>query len=376
MKIQYALLVDVAVSGNSLAYEFVNRGFRVINIYSSKKTFQKLYKSLNTAIYETCLIYESDDQFLIDLKKYENIICCLPGSDHGVTLSNHINEMFGFAVNNKIITDRYKVLQAIGEPCTDNNFDDFLNQYKKCVVKPKVSYGGYDRVSVIESLDGVDTTDMLMMPYITGNEYVVDTVSLNGKHKLVSVWKYAKQNGFWREKIVLLDYVGNEELIQKLYDYTYNILGIVNYVTGACHTEIIIENNIPKLIEVNFRTHGHLDYASSFKILEQPQIKLTVDAYLGNDIPFTDLSPVYCKKANMERINLFNNRDRKNSEFPWQQFSKLSSFSMSFQHQSFFENIPISGKTLQSIPGEVTLINTDQDKLTKDEQEIYRLCNE
>jgi hypothetical protein len=375
MKIQYALLVDVAVSGNSLAYEFVNRGFRVINIYSSKKTFQKLYKSLNTAIYETCLIYESDEQLRADLENY-NIMCCLPGSDYGVTLSNHINEMFGFRANNKIITDRYRVLQAIGEPCTDNNFDGFLNQYKKCVVKPKVSYGGYDRVSVIESLDGVDTTDMFMMPYITGNEYVVDTVSLNGKHKLVSVWKYAKQNGFWREKIVLLDYVGNEELVQKLYDYTHNMFDTVNYVTGACHTEIIIENDVPKLVEANFRTHGHLDYASSFKILEQPQIKLTVDAYLGNDTPFTDLAPVYYKKANMERINLFNNRDRKNSEFPWQQFSKLSSFSMSFQHQSFFENIPIGGKTLQSIPGEVTLINTDQDKLTKDEQEIYRLCDE
>lgn len=375
MRIRYALIVDVALTGNSLAYEFVNRGCRVINVYSSKKTFQKLYKSLNNSIYETCLIYESDEQLRSDLEKY-NIICCLPGSDYGVSLSNHLNEVFQFGVNNKLITDRYEVLRTIGEPVTDKNFVEFLNQYQKCVVKPKVSYGGYDRVSVIESLDGIDTTDMFMMPYITGDEYVIDTVSLNGKHKLVSVWKYVKSNGFWREKIVLLDCIGNEELIQKLYDYTYSMLDSVNYVTGACHTEIIIENNVPKLIEVNFRTHGHLDYSSSFKILVQPQIQLTVDAYLNDDIPFTDLRPVYCKKANMERINLFNNRDRKNSEFPWQKFSKLPSFSMTFQHQSFFENIPVGGKTLESIPGEVILINTDQDQLTLDEQEIYRVCNE
>jgi hypothetical protein len=375
MKIQYALIVDVAVSGNSLAYEFVSRGYRVINIYSSKKTFQKLFKSLNNSMYETCLIYESDEQLCADLEKY-NIMCCLPGSDYGIPVSNHINEIFGFGANNKIITDRYRVLQTIGEPVTDNNFADFLNQYKKCVVKPKISYGGYDRVSVVESLNGIDTTDMFMMPYIMGDEYVVDTVSLNGNHKLVSVWKYAKANGFWREKIVLLDYVGNEELIQTLYDYTYNMLNTVNYIIGACHTEIIIENNIPKLIEANFRTHGHLDYVSSFKILVHPQIQLTVDAYLGNDIPFTNLTPEYSKKANMERINLFNNRDRKNSEFPWQHFSKLPSFSMSFQHQPFFENIPIGGKTLVTIPGEVILINIDQEQLAKDEQEIYRLCNE
>jgi hypothetical protein len=49
---------------------------------------------------------------------------------------------------------------------------------------------------------------------------------------------------------------------------------------------------------------------------------------------------------------------------------------MTFQHHSFFENIPIGGKTLESIPGEVILINVDQDQLTKDEQEIYRICNE
>lgn len=375
MKTKYALVVDVALTGNSLAYEFVSRGYRIINVYSSKKTFQKLYKSLNNTIYDNCLIYESDEQLRMDLEQY-NIVCCLPGSDYGVPLCNHLTELFGLGVNNTLISDRYEVLRTIGESVTDRNFVEFLNQYKKCVVKPKVSHGGYDRVSVVESLAGIDTTDMFMMPYITGDEYVVDTVSLNGKHKLVSVWKYAKSNGFWREKIVLLDYNGNEELIQTLYDYTVNMFNSVNYVTGACHTEIIIENNIPKLIEANFRTHGHLDYSSSFKILVQPQIQLTVDAYLGDDIPFTDLRPVYCKKANMERINLFNNRDRKNSEFPWQQFSKLPSFSMTFQHHSFFENIPIGGKTLESIPGEVILINTDQDQLTKDEQEIYRICNE
>ena len=53
MKTQYALIIDVALSGNSLAYEFVKRGYRIINIYSSKKVFQKLYKSLNNSLYET-----------------------------------------------------------------------------------------------------------------------------------------------------------------------------------------------------------------------------------------------------------------------------------------------------------------------------------
>jgi hypothetical protein len=375
MKIKYAVIIDVALSGNSLAYEFVNRGYRIINIYSSKKTFQKLYKSLHNTLYETCLIYESDEQLRTDLAQY-NIQCCLPGSDYGVALSNHLNELFGLGINNTIISDRYKVLSAIGELVTDTNFDEFLSQYQKCVIKPKVSHGGYDRVQVVESIEGIDTTDMFMMPYINGDEYVVDTVTLNGKHKLVSVWKYAKQDGFWREKTVLLDYIGNEKLIEKLYEYTCNVLDKVNYVVGACHTEIIIENGIPKLIESNFRTHGHLDYASSFKILTQPQIQLTVEAYMCDEIPFTDMRPAYCKKANMERINLFNNRERKNSEFPWGQFSKLPSFSTTFQHHSFYENIPVGGKTLESIPGEVILINTDQEQLIKDEQEIYRLCNE
>jgi hypothetical protein len=377
MKTKYALIIDVAVTGNSLAYEFVNRGCRIINIYSSKKVFQKLYKSLNTSIYETCLIYESDEQLLVDLDQYKNdIICCCPGSDYGLPLSNHLNELFGLGINNKLISDRFEVLKASGEPVTDNNFNDFLNQYKKCVIKPKVSYGGYDRISVVESLKNIDTTDMLIMPWYNGDEYVVDMVTLNGKHKLVSVWKYAKENGFWREKITLLDCVGNEDLIKKLYNYTCNILNNVNYNLGATHTEIILENNVPKLIEINFRTHGHLDYDTSFKILTQPQIQLTVDAMLGDEITFTDLRPIYCKKTNMERINLFNNRERRHSQFPWQQISKLSSFAILFRHYLLFENIPVSKKTVESIPGEVILINTNPEQLHKDEQEIYRLCNE
>ena len=377
MKTKYALIIDVALSGNSLSYEFVKRGYRIINIYSSKKVFQNLYKSLNTSLYETCLIYESDDQILVDLDQYKNdIICCCPGSDYGLPLSNHLNELFGLGINNKLISDRFEVLKASGEPVSDNNFNDFLNQYKKCVIKPKLSYGGYDRVSVVETLENIDTTDMLIMPWYNGDEYVVDMVSLNGKHKLVSVWKYAKANGFWREKITLLDCVGNEDLIKKLYNYTCNILNNVNYNLGATHTEIIVENNIPKLVEINFRTHGHLDYDSSFKILTQPQIQLTVDAMLGDEITFTDLRPIYCKKTNMERINLFNNRERRHSQFPWQQISKLPSFAMLFRHYLLFENIPVSKKTVESIPGEVILINTNLEQLHLDEQEIYRLCNE
>lgn len=377
MKTKYALIIDVAVSGNSLAYEFVKRGYRIINVYSSKKVFQKLYKSLNTSLYETCLIYESDTQLIEDLEQYKNdIICCLPGSDHGLLLSNHLNELFGLGANNTIIVNRFKVLQTVGEPVTDNNFNEFLHLHKKCVIKPKISYGGYDRVSVVESLDNVDTTDMFMMPFINGDEYVVDTVSFNGKHKLVSVWKYAKENGFWREKITLLDCNGNEELIKKLYNYTCEVLDKVNYKLGAAHIEIITENGIPKLVEINFRTHGHLDYETSFKILTQPQIQLTVDAMVGDEIPFSDLRPVYCKKTNMERINLFNNRERRHSEFPWQQISKLPSFGVLFRHYLLFENIPVSKKSVESIPGEVILINIDQDQILKDEQEIYRLCNE
>ena len=78
----------------------------------------------------------------------------------------------------------------------------------------------------------------------------------------------------------------------------------------------------------------------------------------------------------MERINLFTNRERRFSQFPWQQISKLPSFGMLFCHYLKFESIPISKQTLESIPGEVILLNTDQDQLHKDEQEIYRLCNE
>jgi hypothetical protein len=49
---------------------------------------------------------------------------------------------------------------------------------------------------------------------------------------------------------------------------------------------------------------------------------------------------------------------------------------MLFRHYLIFETIPISKKTLESIPGEVILLNTDQAQIDKDEEEIYRLCNE
>ena len=40
---------------------------------------------------------------------------------------------------------------------------------------------------------GLMNTEVLLQEYLSGDEYVVDTVSRNGVHKCVAIWKYDKR---------------------------------------------------------------------------------------------------------------------------------------------------------------------------------------
>ena len=100
--------------------------------------------------------------------------------------------------------------------------------------------------------------EILLQERIRGKEYIVNTVSCNGEHRLVSMWVYDKiplPNGTnaynYAENITELG-VGHSRLVRYAYD-TLNAIGI-KY--GPVHGEYMIDEKGPVLIEVNCRPMG------------------------------------------------------------------------------------------------------------------------
>ncbi|MBQ9655558.1 MAG: ATP-grasp domain-containing protein [Prevotella sp.] len=99
--------------------------------------------------------------------------------------------------------------------------------------------------------------DLLMQERIIGKEYIVNTVSCGGKHRLVSMWHYDKlvMNGSYIYNYGITDTrldVGHSRLVH----YAFSVLDAIGIEWGAVHGEYMIDERGPVLIEVNCRPMG------------------------------------------------------------------------------------------------------------------------
>jgi hypothetical protein len=99
---------------------------------------------------------------------------------------------------------------------------------------------------------------MLVMEYITGTEFVVDTFSHDGVHTVTDVTRYAKiDNGPHMAVYSTMEWLSPEDsLVAGLADYTRGVLDAVGMRFGAAHVEIMLTDAGPRLIELNARPHG------------------------------------------------------------------------------------------------------------------------
>jgi len=177
--------------------------------------------------------------------------------------------------------------------------EDFPSPFK-AVVKP-VEGAGSDGVSICNTPDearaayaalegtrnllGLENYSVLLQEYLRGDEYVVDTVSADGVHKCVAVWKYDKRlaNGspvvYFGMRLLELD---AEPELRQMVRYVHGVLDAIGIRWGAMHTEVKLEARGPVLVEVNARLHGGegIWLPISEYCLGYTQVSAMCDAYL------------------------------------------------------------------------------------------------
>ena len=106
--------------------------------------------------------------------------------------------------------------------------------------------------------DGNPVTSVLIQEAIKGTEYVINTVSCNGKHRIVSAGVYDKFK--LSNKTIAYNYfrylprieVGHSELLK----YACNVADAIGIKYGPVHGEYMVDEKGPVLIEVNCRPMG------------------------------------------------------------------------------------------------------------------------
>lgn len=109
--------------------------------------------------------------------------------------------------------------------------------------------------------NGAMNSDIALQEFLAGDEYIVDTVSFEGKHLVVACWVYKKVRGLpWNQTAILstqnqlLPPSGQKQ--DELISYVCRVLDAVGVKYGACHTEVMFTSRGPILVEVNNRMHG------------------------------------------------------------------------------------------------------------------------
>jgi hypothetical protein len=140
----------------------------------------------------------------------------------------------------------------------------------------------------VSSIVSTGITKVLIQEFLQGAEYVIDSASRDGVHKVVTVWTEDLHPG----NGVIDLYYGfkvmdpKDEKIQVIIDYANKVLDATGLKNGASDMEVIWSNGGPCVVDLNGRWSA-LMWHDGLKMMEETvgnnQITATVNAYLDGD---------------------------------------------------------------------------------------------
>mmetsp|Transcript_12903 Transcript_12903/g.29211 ORF Transcript_12903/g.29211 Transcript_12903/m.29211 type:complete len:477 (-) Transcript_12903:117-1547(-) len=235
----------------------------------------------------------------------------IPFVDNGVGVADVVNQRLGKPTNDpttsRLRRDKFEqqeCLRQAGLPsvaqCATASVEEAVcfaeSQEGPVVVKPRDSAGG-DGVWLCTSSDEVRTAfelelgrtniedsfnyELIVMEALTGEEWIVNTVSLSGEHKVVEVWHgppklHSVGDHGPHQFVYNVQYLAvpgasgtlggccpwmsdnSSTRTREVIDFTFAALDAVGLQNGAAHTELVWHRGQPHLLEINSRCTGGL----------------------------------------------------------------------------------------------------------------------
>lgn len=155
---------------------------------------------------------------------------------------------------------------------------------------------------------------VIAQEFLQGTEYVVDTVSEGGVHKLIDIWQCKKDvhNGasFVYEYFDLLESDG--ALQSRLFDYVCGVLDALDIKVGPGHAEVYMRpDGTPVIVEIGSRLGGpRMPFGTAPCVASgKAQTEYAVDAYLQPE-RFHDEWPRYQKTKQSRMVFLIHHEER------------------------------------------------------------------
>ncbi|WIM99851.1 ATP-grasp domain-containing protein [Actinoplanes oblitus] len=123
----------------------------------------------------------------------------------------------------------------------------------------------FDRLAGATNRLGRVNDDVVVQELLTGTEYAVDTVTVDGRHVLCGIGRYTKRTlGGSAAVYDCTDFIPMDPAVHgPMVAYTYAALDALGVRWGAAHSEVMMTAGGPRLIETGMRAHGggHPEYS-------------------------------------------------------------------------------------------------------------------
>ena len=325
------IVVECISTGKNYIEDIINRGYNPVVLHlkdsdteDGKKFGEHVLDEYKLIPYEFDMIYEKDtfEETLKEVRKF-NPLLIVPGNERGVVLATKLSHELGLLGNsienidaltlknemhNRLAQRGLRSIKGKVVNCLDEALEFYDSEnLKEVVIKPTYSAGStsvricLNRDEMIESInqlfdnvnyygDGIE--ELLIQERINGTEYIVNTVTHKGIHRVTLIWKYNKVKT--SEGAIVYDScetvnelsLGEAEMVE----YAYRVADALEIQYGPVHGEYMIDEKGPVLIEVNCRPCGGSMPAEFLdRISGQHETDSILDSYLKPESFFDEM---------------------------------------------------------------------------------------
>ncbi len=313
MKKKYCVIVDAYGSTAYLPAEFIKRGFECIHVASPGEKGEYYLKSFRPQDFAVIVEEQHDiDKIVAQLERYP-IVCVVPGTDAAVLLADTLASRLGLKQNDLELSParRYKDVMAERLAAVHLPHIPHIKSSDSAEIIAWANQGGHWPL-VIKPIDGAATEGLslcqapsdvqaaldyllsqtsflghqfhvaLAQPFLVGSEYIVNTVSRDGRHYVCDIWESQKEHDNGHIIYTTTALLPSTGAVQELLsDYILKVVPALGVNIGPVHSEVMLTSQGPVLIESNCRIMGlGIPPALQEEALEYIQTTLTAESYV------------------------------------------------------------------------------------------------
>ncbi|WFE41147.1 ATP-grasp domain-containing protein [Micromonospora sp. WMMD998] len=322
-------LVDGFASANRLTQEFRAAGYDSVRVQSTPEIPEHYREDLDLSRYVDNIVHDGDVAATVAALAPYRPLAVIPGSEQGVELADTLGEAAGLPGNGTRLSyarrtkdAQLAALAAAGMPMARQlsvrDAAELAAWHRRVggriVVKPtrsarndgvtfcdtpEESVAAYRRLRHARNNFDQPNEGVVAQEYLTGVEYVVNTVSWDGSHRVTDMWRYTKINvNGVRDRINgILSLPPADTRWPQLRRYARAVLDALEIRHGPAHLEIVLTPAGPRLVEVGARLCGADVARYAVLATGESQVDRTVQAYVDSAGFLADLDAPYRRDA-------------------------------------------------------------------------------